>query len=116
MMRSFVDIDVLCMVVFVCMLIMFVGDGWWWMVVIYQVYVCSFVDGNGDGIGDFVGVCLRFLYLKSFGVDVFWFILWYLSFFVDGGYDVQDYCCIDFCFGFLEEVEQLIVEVFVLGI
>lgn len=55
------------------------GDGWWRTAVIYQVYVRSFADGNGDGIGDLAGVRSRLPYLKSLGVDALWFTPWYLS-------------------------------------
>ena len=65
-----------------------VGDGWWRTAVIYQVYVRSFADGNGDGIGDLAGVRSRLPYLKSLGVDALWFTPWYLSPLAEGGYDV----------------------------
>ncbi len=93
-----------------------VGEGWWRTAVIYQVYVRSFADGNGDGIGDLAGVRSRLPYLKSLGVDALWFTPWYLSPLADGGYDVQDYRRIDPRFGTLEEAEQLIAEALELGI
>ncbi|EQM86862.1 hypothetical protein L687_09875 [Microbacterium maritypicum MF109] len=93
-----------------------VGEGWWRTAVIYQVYVRSFADGNGDGIGDLAGVRSRLPYLKSLGVDALWFTPWYLSPLADGGYDVQDYRRIDPRFGTLEEAEHLIAEALELGI
>jgi alpha-glucosidase len=90
--------------------------GWWRTAVIYQVYVRSFADGNGDGIGDLAGVRSRLGYLKSLGVDALWFTPWYPSPLADGGYDVQDYRDIDPRFGDLEEAEQLIAEALELGI
>ncbi|GGM40133.1 alpha-glucosidase [Microbacterium saperdae] len=90
--------------------------GWWRTAVIYQVYVRSFADGNGDGIGDLAGVRSRLGYLKSLGVDALWFTPWYPSPLADGGYDVQDYRGIDPRFGTLEEAEQLIAEALELGI
>ena len=93
-----------------------VGEGWWRTAVIYQVYVRSFADGNGDGIGDLAGVRSRLGYLKSLGVDALWFTPWYQSPLADGGYDVQDYRRIDPRFGTLEEAEQLIAEALELGI
>ncbi len=93
-----------------------VGEGWWRTAVIYQVYVRSFADGNGDGIGDLAGVRSRLPYLKSLGVDALWFTPWYRSPLADGGYDVQDYRAIDPRFGTLEEAEQLIAEALELGI
>jgi alpha-glucosidase len=91
-------------------------EGWWRTAVIYQVYVRSFADGNGDGIGDLAGVRARLGYLKSLGVDALWFNPWYLSPLADGGYDVQDYRAIDPRFGTLAEAEQLIAEALALGI
>ncbi|KJL21365.1 Oligo-1,6-glucosidase [Microbacterium oxydans] len=93
-----------------------VDAGWWRTAVIYQVYVRSFADGNGDGIGDLAGVRSRLPYLKSLGVDALWFTPWYQSPLADGGYDVQDYRRIDPRFGSLEEAEQLIAEALALGI
>ncbi|MGW9158849.1 glycoside hydrolase family 13 protein [Microbacterium sp. NPDC055665] len=92
------------------------GEGWWRTAVIYQVYVRSFSDGNGDGIGDLAGVRSRLPYLKSLGVDALWFTPWYESPLADGGYDVQDYRRIDPRFGSLEEAEQLIAEALEYGI
>lgn len=89
---------------------------WWRSAVIYQVYVRSFADGNGDGIGDLAGVRSRLGYLKDLGVDAIWFNPWYPSPMADGGYDVQDYRDIDPRFGTLEEAELLIQEALDLGI
>ncbi|WP_412951178.1 glycoside hydrolase family 13 protein [Microbacterium sp. 179-I 3D3 NHS] len=91
-------------------------EGWWRTAVIYQVYVRSFADGNGDGVGDLAGVRARLGYLKSLGVDALWFNPWYRSPLADGGYDVQDYRDIDPRFGTLAEAEQLIAEALALGI
>lgn len=90
--------------------------GWWRTAVIYQVYVRSFADGNGDGTGDLAGVRARLGYLKQLGIDAIWFNPWYPSPLADGGYDVQDYRDIDPRFGTLEEAEQLIEEALTLGI
>ncbi|WP_083511144.1 glycoside hydrolase family 13 protein [Microbacterium sp. XT11] len=92
------------------------AEGWWRTAVIYQVYVRSFADGNGDGIGDLAGVRSRLGYLKSLGVDALWFTPWYPSPMADGGYDVQDYRDIDPRFGTLAEAERLIEEALALGI
>jgi alpha-glucosidase len=83
---------------------------WWRDAVIYQVYVRSFADGNGDGIGDLAGVRARLPYLRDLGVDAIWFTPWYPSPMADGGYDVADYRDIDPMFGTLAEAEQLIDE------
>jgi alpha-glucosidase len=91
-------------------------DQWWRSAVIYQVYVRSFADGNGDGIGDLAGVRTRLQYLADLGVDAIWFNPWYLSPLADGGYDVADYRAIDPAFGSLDEAERLISEARDLGI
>ena len=75
---------------------------WWRDAVIYQVYVRSFADGNGDGTGDLAGVRSQLPYLRDLGVDAIWFTPWYPSPLADGGYDVADYRAIDPAFGTLE--------------
>ena len=89
---------------------------WWRGAVIYQVYVRSFADGNGDGTGDLAGVRQRLPYLRDLGVDAIWFTPFYVSPLADGGYDVVDYRAIDPAFGTLAEAEQLIAEALALGI
>lgn len=93
-----------------------VGTDWWRTAVIYQVYVRSFHDANGDGTGDLAGVRSRLPYLRDLGVDALWFSPWYLSPMADGGYDVADYRAIDPAFGTLEEAEALIAEAGAMGI
>ncbi|MGI9825379.1 glycoside hydrolase family 13 protein [Agromyces sp. Marseille-Q5079] len=89
---------------------------WWRSAVIYQVYVRSFADSDGDGTGDLRGVRSRLGYLKELGVDALWFNPWYPSPLADGGYDVSDYRDIHPAFGTLEDAEQLISEALDLGI
>jgi alpha-glucosidase len=89
---------------------------WWRSAVIYQVYVRSFADGNGDGTGDLAGVRARLPYLKRLGVDALWFNPWYPSPLADGGYDVADYRAIHPQFGTLAEAEALVSEALELGI
>jgi len=89
---------------------------WWRHAVIYQVYVRSFADGNGDGTGDLAGVRQRLPYLKALGVDAIWFNPWYPSPLADGGYDVADYREIHSQFGTLAEAEALIRDALALGI
>jgi alpha-glucosidase len=91
-------------------------DEWWRDAVIYQVYVRSFADANGDGTGDLAGVRSRLPYLRDLGVDAMWFTPWYASPMADGGYDVADYRAIDPAFGTLGEAEALIREALELGI
>ena len=83
---------------------------WWRNAVIYEVYVRSFADANGDGTGDLAGVRSRLPYLRDLGVDAIWFTPWYVSPLADGGYDVADYRAIDPAFGTLAEAEALIAE------
>ena len=89
---------------------------WWRHAAIYQIYVRSFADGNGDGVGDLAGVRDRLSYLRDLGVDALWFNPWYLSPMADGGYDVADYRDIDPLFGSLAEAEQLISEAHDVGL
>ena len=92
------------------------GARWWRDAVIYQLYVRSFADGNGDGVGDLAGVRARLGYLRDLGVDAIWFNPWYASPLADGGYDVADYRAIEPAFGTLAEAEALIAEALDLGI
>jgi len=89
---------------------------WWRSAVIYQIYVRSFADGDGDGTGDLAGVRSRLGYLRDLGVDAIWFTPWYASPLADGGYDVSDYRAIHPDFGTLEEAEALIREALAVGI
>ena len=89
---------------------------WWRDAVIYQVYIRSFADSNGDGIGDLAGVRSRLPYLSELGIDAIWFTPWYPSPMDDGGYDVADFRDIEPSFGTLDEAEALIAEAHTLGI
>ena len=90
--------------------------GWWRDAVVYQIYIRSFADANGDGIGDLAGVRARLPYLHRLGVDALWFTPWYPSPQADAGYDIADYRSIDPAFGTLGEAEQLIAEARALGV
>jgi alpha-glucosidase len=83
---------------------------WWRSAVVYQVYIRSFADGDGDGVGDIGGLRTRLPYLSGLGVDALWINPWYPSPLRDGGYDVADYRAIDPVFGTLAEAEALIDE------
>ena len=76
---------------------------WWREAVVYQVYVRSFADGNGDGVGDLAGVRAHLPYLRTLGVDALWFNPWYPSPQADAGYDISDYRAIDLEFGTLAD-------------
>ncbi|MGO8960287.1 MAG: alpha-amylase family glycosyl hydrolase [Streptosporangiaceae bacterium] len=81
---------------------------WHHTAVVYQVYLRSFADGNGDGVGDLAGLRARLPYLRGLGADAIWLTPWYVSPMADGGYDVADYRDIDPLFGSLAEAEALI--------
>ncbi|WP_157249820.1 glycoside hydrolase family 13 protein [Nonomuraea typhae] len=92
------------------------SQAWWRGAAIYQVYLRSFADGNGDGAGDLTGLRGRLPYLKDLGVDAIWLNPWYPSPMADGGYDVADYRGIEPVFGTLGEAEKFIAEAHGLGI
>jgi alpha-glucosidase len=89
---------------------------WWRRAVVYQVYIRSFADGNGDGLGDIPGIRSRLPYLRGLGVDALWITPWYPSPMADGGYDVADHRDIDPRFGTLAEAEALVADAHVLGL
>ncbi|MDT8912211.1 alpha-amylase family glycosyl hydrolase [Amycolatopsis sp. PS_44_ISF1] len=91
-------------------------SAWWRSAAIYQVYIRSFADGNGDGVGDLAGVRSRLDYLAELGVDAIWFTPWYPSPMDDGGYDVADFRDIEPLFGTLDEAGQLLTEAHERGI
>ncbi|GHE10865.1 glycoside hydrolase family 13 protein [Streptomyces alanosinicus] len=92
------------------------SDSWWRNAVIYQVYIRSFADDSGDGIGDIAGLRSRLQYLTYLGVDAIWINPWYPSPLADGGYDVSDYRDIHPGYGTLDEAKQLITEAHHLGL
>jgi alpha-glucosidase len=77
---------------------------------VYHIYPRSFMDSNGDGIGDLRGIASRLDYLKSLGVNVIWLSPFYPSPMADFGYDVADYCDVDPMFGTLDDFKHLIAE------
>ncbi|MBU7472273.1 alpha-glucosidase [Lactiplantibacillus plantarum] len=81
---------------------------WWQQAVIYQIYPKSFMDSNGDGIGDLPGIISKLTYLKKLGVDALWLSPVYQSPQVDNGYDIADYRHIDPMFGTDEDMYRLI--------
>jgi alpha-glucosidase len=86
------------------------ADPWWRDAVIYQVYIRSFADGNGDGLGDIAGIRSRLGYLADLGVDALWVNPWYPSPMADAGYDVSDYRDVEPRFGTLADAEALVTE------
>jgi alpha-glucosidase len=85
-------------------------ESWSRDAVIYEVYVRSFADSNGDGIGDLAGVMSRLDYLVDLGVDALWLTPFYRSPMADGGYDVVDHRDVDPIFGSLDDFDKLVVE------
>ena len=86
------------------------GDPWWKHSVIYEIYLRSFQDSDGDGVGDLGGVVQRLDYLESLGVDAIWITPLYPSPQADFGYDISDYRAIDPQFGTLADFDRLILE------
>ena len=83
---------------------------WWHDKVAYQIYPKSFLDTNGDGIGDLRGIISKLDYLKSLGIDIIWLSPIYKSPFVDQGYDIADYYAIAEEFGTMEEFDEFLAE------
>lgn len=89
---------------------------WWHDAVIYQVYVRSFADSNGDGVGDLRGIIAKLPYLAQLGVDALWLNPFYPSPQKDAGYDVSDYRDVEPRFGELRDFDDLVGEAHGLGL
>ncbi|SFT65303.1 alpha-glucosidase [Geodermatophilus amargosae] len=89
---------------------------WWRTAVVYEVYLRSFADGNGDGLGDVPGLRSRLPYLAGLGVDALWVTPWYPSPMADGGYDVTDHRDVDPRFGTLADVDALLADAHTVGL
>ncbi len=83
---------------------------WWQSAVFYQVYVRSFADSDGTGIGDLPGIRTRLPYLKELGVDGLWLTPFYPSPGDDHGYDVSNYVDVDPQFGTLDDFDALVAD------
>ncbi len=81
---------------------------WWRGAVIYQIYLRSFLDSNGDGVGDLPGVTARLEYIASLGVDAIWLCPFFASPQRDFGYDVSHYTAVDPLFGTLADFDALV--------
>jgi alpha-glucosidase len=89
---------------------------WWERGIIYQIYPRSFMDGNGDGVGDLPGILSRLDYLKWLGIDAIWLSPIFPSPMADFGYDISDYTGIDPQFGTLDDFDRLLQAAHDLGI
>jgi alpha-glucosidase len=89
---------------------------WWRSAVIYQVYPRSFADGNGDGMGDLVGITKRLDSLASLGIDAIWLSPFMPSPQKDAGYDVSDYRGVDPLFGTLDDFDVMLDRAHELGL
>jgi len=91
-------------------------ENWWRYAVTYQIYIRSFADSDGDGIGDVNGIRSRLAYLADLGVDAIWINPWYPSPQADAGYDVADYRDVEPLFGTLDEGRAMVTEAHALGL
>lgn len=89
---------------------------WWKEAIGYELYPKSFMDTNGDGIGDLKGIIKRLPYLKELGIDLLWICPFFLSPMRDNGYDVEDYYAVDPQFGNMADMDALLVRAKELGI
>ena len=89
---------------------------WWRGAVIYEIYPRSFMDSNGDGIGDLPGIIERLDYVASLGVDAIWIAPFFTSPMADFGYDVADYRNVDPLFGTLADFDRLLAKAHSLGL
>ncbi|WP_079710226.1 glycoside hydrolase family 13 protein [Paraliobacillus ryukyuensis] len=84
---------------------------WWKEAVAYQIYPRSFMDSNGDGIGDIQGIISKLDYIKELGIDVIWISPIYQSPNDDNGYDISDYKAIMADFGTMRDFDELLASV-----
>ena len=89
---------------------------WWRSAVLYEVYVRSFADSDGDGVGDLQGIRARLGYLRDLGVDGLWVTPFFPSPGADHGYDVSDYVDVDPQLGTLADLDALVAVAHDLGL
>jgi alpha-glucosidase len=83
---------------------------WWARTTVYQVYLRSFLDTNGDGVGDLPGITSKLDALRDLGVETLWICPFYASPNVDGGYDISDYDAVSPEYGTMDDVRRLVDE------
>src|SRR5687767_1294498 len=83
---------------------------WWQTGIFYEVYLRSFQDSNGDGIGDLRGILQRLDYLQWLGVTALWVTPFYPSPMKDFGYDISDYSAVHPLFGTMSDFDELVRE------
>ena len=91
-------------------------NDWWREAIIYQVYPRSYMDSNGDGVGDLPGITAKLDYIASLGVDIVWISPYFKSPMKDFGYDVANYCGIDSLFGSLADFDRLVKDAHARGL
>ncbi|MEV1008771.1 glycoside hydrolase family 13 protein [Streptomyces sp. NPDC049881] len=89
---------------------------WWRESVVYQIYVPSFADADGDGIGDLRGIAGRLGHVARLGADAVWLTPFYPSPWADAGYDVADYRDVDPRHGTLDDFRELLARAHGLGL
>lgn len=89
---------------------------WWKEGIVYQIYLRSFKDSDGDGIGDLRGIISKLPYIKSLGIDIIWLNPFYKSPNDDNGYDVSDYCEVAAEYGTMQDFDDLLAQVHDIGI
>jgi len=89
---------------------------WWRGAVIYQIYPRSFLDTNGDGVGDLPGIIEKLDYVAGLGVDAIWIAPFFRSPMADFGYDIADYRAVDPMFGTIEDFDRLLAKAHALGL
>jgi len=89
---------------------------WWRQAIIYQVYPRSYLDTNGDGVGDLAGITDKLDYIAGLGVDIVWLSPFFKSPMKDFGYDISDYCDVDPLFGSLADFDALVDKAHRLGL
>lgn len=92
------------------------NNPWWRGAVIYQIYPRSFLDSNGDGVGDLPGITEKLDYVATLGVDGIWISPFFTSPMADFGYDIADYRDVDPLFGTLADFDALLARAHALGL